>query len=164
MIRSVYTDRMRECRKIVPSIHKKYIESMVGMFGDSAEHCIRSMQPAADKNTTIDMENYYSRLALDIIGKARFLAFLFASLANNYVSLNDSCRIHRMHASCAALPSHVRPSTYWKVLLSRLYCNTHTLFGTSCTSTNVPLLTTAHSHCCQAFHTSFHLMSCTRSS
>ena len=64
---------MCECRKIVPSIHKKYIESMVGMFGDSAEHCIRSMQPAADKNAAIDMENYYSRLALDIIGKARFL-------------------------------------------------------------------------------------------
>ena len=55
----------------MPSIHKRYIESMVGMFGDSAEHCIDSMRPAATGGLTVDMENYYSRLALDIIGKAR---------------------------------------------------------------------------------------------
>jgi hypothetical protein len=43
---------------------------MVGMFGESAAHCIENMRPAANGGLTVDMENYYSRLALDIIGKA----------------------------------------------------------------------------------------------
>lgn len=65
------TDCVVWCRKIVPSLHRRYIESMVGMFGESAEHCIANMRPAATGGLTVDMENYYSRLALDIIGKAR---------------------------------------------------------------------------------------------
>jgi beta-ring hydroxylase len=56
----------------VPSLHKRYIENMVAMFGASAEHCIANLRPAAIGGVTVDMENYYSRLALDIIGKAVF--------------------------------------------------------------------------------------------
>lgn len=67
----------------MPSIHRKYIDSMVGMFGDSAAHCIHNMRPAATGGLTVDMENYYSRLALDIIGKA------CASPAVMCVCIND---------------------------------------------------------------------------
>jgi hypothetical protein len=68
------------CSKIVPSLHKRYIESMVGMFGDSAAHCIENMRPAAIGGLTVDMENYYSRLALDIIGKVCVLYLLRACM------------------------------------------------------------------------------------
>ena len=34
-------------RAIVPSLHRKYIESMVAMFGDSALHGARTLQAAA---------------------------------------------------------------------------------------------------------------------
>ncbi len=33
-------------RAIVPALHRRYIESMVGMFGDSALHGARTLQAA----------------------------------------------------------------------------------------------------------------------
>ena len=33
-------------RAIVPSLHRKYIENMVGMFADSALHGVSSLQQA----------------------------------------------------------------------------------------------------------------------
>jgi hypothetical protein len=34
-------------RAILPSLHKKYIDAMVGMFGDCAEHGSRTLELAA---------------------------------------------------------------------------------------------------------------------
>lgn len=56
----------------MPALHRRYIESMVGMFGDTAEHCVAQLAPLAASGGAADMENYYSRLGLDIIGKAVF--------------------------------------------------------------------------------------------
>jgi len=69
-------------RTLVPALHKKYVESMLDMFGDSTLHGVRTLEKAADYGGTVEMENYFSRLALDIIGKAVF-NYDFDSLTND---------------------------------------------------------------------------------
>lgn len=59
-------------RAIVPALHKKYITAMVDMFGDCALHGSRTLNAAAAAGEPVEMENFFSRLALDIIGKAVF--------------------------------------------------------------------------------------------
>ena len=59
-------------RTVVPSLHKKYVASMVDMFGQCGVHGSAQLARAETMGTTVEMENFYSRLALDIIGKAVF--------------------------------------------------------------------------------------------
>lgn len=59
-------------RAIVPALHKKYISAMTEMFGDCALHGCDMLTKAADKKEAVEMENFFSRLGLDIIGKAVF--------------------------------------------------------------------------------------------
>jgi beta-ring hydroxylase len=59
-------------RAILPALHKKYISAMVDMFADCAVHGGRTLGAAADAGGAVEMENFFSRLALDIIGKAVF--------------------------------------------------------------------------------------------
>lgn len=69
-------------RAIAPSLHKTYIAAMVEMFGDSTLHATKSLAKAADNGEVIEMENLFSRLTLDIIGKAVF-DYDFDSLSND---------------------------------------------------------------------------------
>lgn len=57
-------------RVIVPALHKRYVANMVNMFADSTLHCADNLD--RDRSKPIEMENYFSRLGLDIIGKAVF--------------------------------------------------------------------------------------------
>ena len=57
---------------IVPSLHKKYVTSMVDMFGDCGLKGMSQLARAEKANESVEMENFYSRFALDIIGKAVF--------------------------------------------------------------------------------------------
>jgi len=75
------TWKMRR-RTLVPALHKKYVESMLDMFGESTLHGLSRLEQAADYGGTVEMENYFSRLALDIIGKAVF-NYDFDSLTND---------------------------------------------------------------------------------
>lgn len=59
-------------RVVVPALHKKYISAMTEMFGDCALHGTRMLQQSADAGKPVEMENFFSRLGLDIIGKAVF--------------------------------------------------------------------------------------------
>jgi len=76
-------------RAVVPALHKKYISAMVDMFADCALHGATMLGKTADENEmqqqqflesnssfykpkSVEMENFFSRLALDIIGKAVF--------------------------------------------------------------------------------------------
>ena len=59
-------------RAIVPSLHRKYIASMVNMFGESTLHGMKTLEKAALEDRPVEMENFFSRLTLDIIGKAVF--------------------------------------------------------------------------------------------
>lgn len=94
----------------MPALHKRYIESMVTMFGDSTLHCVANLEAAtAGGARSVDMENYYSRLGLDIIGKAVF-NYDFDSLSKDdptiaavYTTLREA-----EHRSLCPLP-------YWKL-------------------------------------------------
>lgn len=59
-------------RIILPALHKKYINAMTDMFGDCAIHGSKMLQKAYDAGEAVEMENFFSRLGLDIIGKAVF--------------------------------------------------------------------------------------------
>lgn len=59
-------------RAIVPALHKKYVASMIKMFGDCTLHGAARLEEAAAAGRSVEMENFFSRLALDIIGKAVF--------------------------------------------------------------------------------------------
>ena len=69
-------------RAIVPALHRKYVANMVGMFSDCALHGCTTLDKAYESGKPIDMENFFSRLALDIIGKAVF-NYDFDSLAHD---------------------------------------------------------------------------------
>ncbi|WPT10956.1 Protein LUTEIN DEFICIENT 5 [Picochlorum sp. SENEW3] len=69
-------------RAILPALHKKYIDAMITMFGESALHGSEVMKKYAEKGEAVEMENFFSRLALDIIGKAVF-NYEFDSLTND---------------------------------------------------------------------------------
>jgi beta-ring hydroxylase len=57
---------------IVPALHRKYVASMVDMFGDCGLKGSAQLARAEIDGQSVEMENFYSRLALDIIGKAVF--------------------------------------------------------------------------------------------
>ena len=59
-------------RAILPSLHKRYVAAMLAMFGDCGLHGCAKLEEAASAGKTVEMENFFSRLALDIIGKAVF--------------------------------------------------------------------------------------------
>jgi len=98
-------------RAVVPALHRRYIESMLGMFGDSALHgasvlerkmsaggggggsgeggaaaasSLHHAPPSSSSgpSVVVEIENFFSRLTLDIIGKAVF-NYDFDSLKND---------------------------------------------------------------------------------
>ncbi|KAL6779702.1 CYP97A5 [Auxenochlorella protothecoides x Auxenochlorella symbiontica] len=59
-------------RAIVPALHRQYLNSMLNMFGECSLHGAAVLSKAAEEGTMVEFENFFSRLALDIIGKAVF--------------------------------------------------------------------------------------------
>ena len=96
-------------RAILPSLHKRYVEAMVAMFGDCALHGANKLAESAAAGKTVEMENFFSRLSLDIIGKAVF-NYNFDSLTHDdpviqavYTALREA-----EHRSIAIFP-------YWNI-------------------------------------------------
>jgi beta-ring hydroxylase len=103
-------------RAILPSLHKRYVEAMVTMFGDCALHGSSKLLAAAEAGTSVEMENFFSRLSLDIIGKAVF-NYSFDSLTHDdpvisavYTALREA-----EHRSIAILPYWNLPGASWIV-------------------------------------------------
>ncbi|KAL3523404.1 hypothetical protein ACH5RR_016238 [Cinchona calisaya] len=59
-------------RTIVPALHQKYVAAMIGLFGQAADRLCRKLDQAASDGEDVEMESLFSRLTLDIIGKAVF--------------------------------------------------------------------------------------------
>ena len=96
-------------RALQPALHRKYIAAMVEMFGETTDHACRQLEYAADRGETVEMENFFSRFALDIIGKAVF-NYEFDALTQDdpvikavYTTLREA-----EHRSLIPLP-------YWKI-------------------------------------------------
>ena len=96
----------------MPALHKKYVSSMIGMFGDSTLHGAKCFD---SQGKPVEMENFFSRLALDIIGKAVF-NYDFDSLSMDDPVIKAVYTVLREaeHRSITPLP-------YWKdPLLKRI--------------------------------------------
>ncbi|KAI5648903.1 hypothetical protein M9H77_34908 [Catharanthus roseus] len=59
-------------RAIVPALHQKYVAAMISLFGQATERLCRKLDEAASNGEDVEMESLFSRLTLDIIGKAVF--------------------------------------------------------------------------------------------
>lgn len=130
-------------RMIVPALHRRYIASMVDMFGDSTLHCVRNLATATQGgSTSVNMENYYSRLGLDIIGKAVF-NYDFDSLSKDdavieavYTTLREAehrslCPLPywKLPGAIDLVPRQVRPSApteLTRILRRHIYCKLDT--------------------------------------
>eukprot|EP00850_Spirogloea_muscicola_P007764 SM000040S14776 [mRNA] locus=s40:252418:258515:- [translate_table: standard] len=59
-------------RAIVPSFHKKYVAAMLKLFGRCTERLCQKLEVAATEGRSMEMESLFSRMTLDVIGKAVF--------------------------------------------------------------------------------------------
>lgn len=59
-------------RAIVPALHMKYVAAMIGLFGQATDRLCQKLDEAASNGEDVEMESLFSRLTLDIIGKAVF--------------------------------------------------------------------------------------------
>ncbi|KAF5454801.1 hypothetical protein F2P56_024439 [Juglans regia] len=69
-------------RAIVPSLHQKYVAAMINLFGQATDRLCKKLDVAASDGEDVEMESLFSRLTLDIIGKAVF-NYDFDSLTND---------------------------------------------------------------------------------
>ncbi|ONK79512.1 uncharacterized protein A4U43_C01F7110 [Asparagus officinalis] len=59
-------------RAIVPALHQKYVAAMISLFGEASNRLCDKLDAAASDGEDVEMESLFSRLTLDIIGKAVF--------------------------------------------------------------------------------------------
>lgn len=59
-------------RAIVPALHQKYVTAMIGLFGKASDRLCQKLDKAASDGEDVEMESLFSRLTLDVIGKAVF--------------------------------------------------------------------------------------------
>ncbi|XP_010540722.1 PREDICTED: protein LUTEIN DEFICIENT 5, chloroplastic [Tarenaya hassleriana] len=69
-------------RAIVPALHQKYVAAMINLFGEASDRLCQKLNAAASTGEQVEMESLFSRLTLDIIGKAVF-NYDFDSLTND---------------------------------------------------------------------------------
>ncbi|XP_027350025.1 protein LUTEIN DEFICIENT 5, chloroplastic isoform X1 [Abrus precatorius] len=69
-------------RAIVPALHQKYVAAMISLFGQATDRLCKKLDAAASDGEDVEMESLFSRLTLDIIGKAVF-NYDFDSLSND---------------------------------------------------------------------------------
>ncbi|KAE8733673.1 Protein LUTEIN DEFICIENT 5 [Hibiscus syriacus] len=69
-------------RVIVPALHQKYVAAMISLFGLATDRLCQKLDVAATDGEDVEMESLFSRLTLDIIGKAVF-NYDFDSLTND---------------------------------------------------------------------------------
>ncbi|XP_059628687.1 protein LUTEIN DEFICIENT 5, chloroplastic isoform X2 [Cornus florida] len=69
-------------RAIVPALHQKFVAAMISLFGQATDRLCKKLDAAASDGEDVEMESLFSRLTLDIIGKALF-NYDFDSLKND---------------------------------------------------------------------------------
>ncbi|XP_010546518.1 PREDICTED: carotene epsilon-monooxygenase, chloroplastic isoform X2 [Tarenaya hassleriana] len=70
-------------RAVVPSLHKRYLSVIVDrVFCKCAERMVEKLQPYAQDGTSVNMEEKFSQLTLDVIGLSVF-NYNFDSLASD---------------------------------------------------------------------------------
>ncbi|MCL7052304.1 hypothetical protein MKW94_027826 [Papaver nudicaule] len=69
-------------RAVVPALHQKYVAAMIGLFVNATDRLCKKLDDAASDGEDVEMESLFSRLTLDVIGKAVF-NYDFDSLKND---------------------------------------------------------------------------------
>ncbi|KAF3320363.1 protein LUTEIN DEFICIENT 5 [Carex littledalei] len=59
-------------RAIVPALHQKYVAAMISLFSEASCKLCGNLEKAALDGEDVEMESLFSRLTLDVIGKAVF--------------------------------------------------------------------------------------------
>ncbi|KAL8483850.1 hypothetical protein ACS0TY_026513 [Phlomoides rotata] len=59
-------------RAIVPALHQKFVAAMFSLFGEATDRLCKKLDAATSDGEDVEMESLFSRLTLDIIGKAVF--------------------------------------------------------------------------------------------
>ncbi|GMP67913.1 hypothetical protein CsSME_00027732 [Camellia sinensis var. sinensis] len=96
-------------RAIVPALHQKYVAAMISLFGKATDRLCQKLDAAASNREDVEMESLFSRLTLDIIGKALF-NYDFDSLTNDTGIVEAVYTVLR-----EAEDRSVAPLPYWDI-------------------------------------------------
>ncbi|KAL2330209.1 hypothetical protein Fmac_017790 [Flemingia macrophylla] len=106
-------------RAIVPALHQKYVAAMIGLFGQAADRLCKKLDAAASDGEDVEMESLFSRLTLDVIGKAVF-NYDFDSLSNDTGIVEAVYTVLREAEDRSVAPIPVWEIPIWKDISPRL--------------------------------------------
>ncbi|XP_020234758.1 protein LUTEIN DEFICIENT 5, chloroplastic [Cajanus cajan] len=106
-------------RAIVPAFHQKYVAAMIGLFGQAADRLCKKLDAAASDGEDVEMESLFSRLTLDVIGKAVF-NYDFDSLSNDTGIVEAVYTVLREAEDRSVAPIPVWEIPIWKDISPRL--------------------------------------------
>lgn len=106
-------------RAIVPSLHQKYVAAMISLFGQATDRLCRKLDSAAYDGEDVEMESLFSRLTLDIIGKAVF-NYDFDSLTNDTGIVEAVYTVLREAEDRSVAPIPVWEVPIWKDISPKL--------------------------------------------
>ncbi|TKY65374.1 LUTEIN DEFICIENT 5 [Spatholobus suberectus] len=106
-------------RAIVPALHQKYVAAMIGLFGQATDRLCKKLDAAASDGEDVEMESLFSRLTLDVIGKAVF-NYDFDSLSNDTGIVEAVYTVLREAEDRSVAPIPVWEIPIWKDISPRL--------------------------------------------
>ncbi|XP_020581080.1 protein LUTEIN DEFICIENT 5, chloroplastic [Phalaenopsis equestris] len=105
-------------RAIVPALHKKYVATMINLFGQASYRLCEKLDRASSDGEDVDMESLFSRLTLDIIGKAVF-NYDFDSLTLDYGIVDAVYTVLREAEQRSTSPIPTWEIPIWKYISPR---------------------------------------------
>ncbi|XP_023910008.1 protein LUTEIN DEFICIENT 5, chloroplastic [Quercus suber] len=105
-------------RTIVPALHQKYVAAMISLFGQATDRLCKKLDAAASDGEDVEMESLFSRLTLDIIGKAVF-NYDFDSLTNDTGIIEAVYTVLREAEDRSVSPIPVWEIPIWKDISPR---------------------------------------------
>ncbi|KAK9192741.1 hypothetical protein WN944_003434 [Citrus x changshan-huyou] len=106
-------------RAIVPALHQKYVAAMIDLFGKATDRLCKKLDTAASEGEVVEMESLFSRLTLDVIGKAVF-NYDFDSLTNDTGIVEAVYTVLREAEDRSVAPIPVWEIPIWKDISPRL--------------------------------------------
>nr|QNN89102.1 cytochrome P450 [Azadirachta indica] len=106
-------------RAIVPALHQKYVAAMISLFGEATDRLCKKLDAAASEGEDVEMESLFSRLTLDIIGKAVF-NYDFDSLTNDTGIVEAVYTVLREAEDRSVAPIPVWEIPIWKDISPQL--------------------------------------------
>ncbi|KAK9673396.1 hypothetical protein RND81_12G165000 [Saponaria officinalis] len=106
-------------RAIVPALHQKFVAAMINLFSQATDRLCQKLDVAASSGESVEMESLFSRLTLDIIGKAVF-NYDFDSLTNDTGIVDAVYTVLREAENRSTAPIPVWEIPIWKDVSPRL--------------------------------------------